>query len=134
MKKIYSKIKKRNLLHIFSKKIIKTKKRIDLLDSKFPLQVSRINLKNSIVKPHINIGKYFKTKKKIQNECWIIVKGSINVTLYDLDKKKLKDIILNQGSILITIEGGHSINKSSKNAELIEIKLGPYTGKDIEYF
>ena len=51
-----------------------------------------------------------------------------------LNTKPLKDIILNQGSILITIEGGHSINKSSKNAELIEIKLGPYTGKDIEYF
>jgi dTDP-4-dehydrorhamnose 3,5-epimerase-like enzyme len=98
------------------------------------LQVSRINLKNSIVKPHINIGKYFKTKKQIQNECWVVIKGSINVSLYDLNKKKLKDIILNQGSILITIEGGHSINKSLNNAELIEIKLGPYTGKDIEYF
>jgi len=57
MKQIYSKVKKHKLSHIFSKKIIKQKK-INLLDSKFPLQISRINLKNSIVKPHINIGKY----------------------------------------------------------------------------
>lgn len=132
MEKIYSKQNKKKLLHIFSKKNLK--KRIDLLEPKLPLQVSRINLKNSIIKPHTNIKKYHFYKKKNQYECWIVVRGSIIVSLFDIDKSKIKKINLKIGSVLITIDGGHSIDKSTNDAEIIEVKLGPYTGKDISYY
>jgi hypothetical protein len=56
------------------------------------------------------------------------------VSLFDIDKSKIKNLILKRGSILITVGGGHSINKSSKNTEIVEIKLGPYNGKDTIYY
>ena len=73
-------------------------------------------------------------KKVAQNECWIVLKGVLYVSLFDIDKSKIKNLILKRGSILITVGGGHSINKSSKNTEIVEIKLGPYNGKDTIYY
>ena len=134
MEKIYSKIKKKKLLHIVSKKNLKEKKRIDLIDAKFPLQVARVNLKKNTIRPHSNKFKINKKKKNDQNECWIVLKGFLYVSLFDIDKSKIKNLILKKGSILITVGGGHSINKSSKDAEIVEIKLGPYNGKDTIYY
>jgi hypothetical protein len=134
MEKIYSKIKKKKILHIVSKKYLKEKKRIDLIDAKFPLQVARINLKNNTIRPHSNKFKINKKKKFDQNECWIVLKGVLSVSLFDIDKSKIKNLILKKGSILITVGGGHSINKSSRNTEIVEIKLGPYNGKDAIYY
>ena len=134
MEKIYSKIKKGKLLHIISKKYLKEKKRIDLIDAKFPLQVARVNLKKNTIRPHSNKFKINKKKKINQNECWIVLKGVLHVSLFDFDKSKIKNLILKKGSILITVGGGHSINKSSINTEIVEIKLGPYNGKDTIYY
>jgi hypothetical protein len=134
MEKIYSKINKRKLLHIVSKKYLKEKKRIDLIDATFPLQVARVNLKKNTIRPHSNKFKINKKKKINQNECWIVLKGVLHVSLFDFDKSKIKNLILKKGSILITVGGGHSINKSSINTEIVEIKLGPYNGKDTIYY
>jgi hypothetical protein len=134
MEKIYSKIKKKKLLHIVSKKYLKEKKRIDLIDATFPLQVARVNLKKNRIRPHSNKFKINKKKKFAQNECWIVLKGVLYVSLFDIDKSKIKNLILKRGSILITVGGGHSINKSSKSTEIVEIKLGPYNGKDTIYY
>ena len=134
MEKIYSKIKKKKILHIVSKKYLKEKKRIDLIDAKFPLQVARVNLKKNTIRPHSNKFKINKKKKVAQNECWIVLKGVLYVSLFDIDKSKIKNLILKKGSILITVGGGHSINKSSRNTEIVEIKLGPYDGKDTIYY
>jgi hypothetical protein len=134
MEKIYSKIRKKKLLHIVSKKYLKEKKRIDLIDATFPLQVARINLQKNTINPHSNKFKINKKKNVAQNECWIVLKGFLYVSLFDIDKSKIKNLILKKGSILITVGGGHSINKSSKNTEIVEIKLGPYSGKDTIYY
>jgi hypothetical protein len=134
MEKIYSKIKKKKLLHIVSKKYLKEKKRIDLIDANFPLQVARVNLKKNTIRAHSNKFKISKKKKVPQNECWIVLKGVLYISLFDIDKSKIKNLILKKGSILITVGGGHSINKSTKNTEIVEIKLGPYNGKDTIYY
>jgi hypothetical protein len=133
MEKIYSKQNRKKLLHVISRRNLK-EKRIDILDPKLPLQVSRINLKNCIIKPHANVKKYRSFKEKIQCECWIVTRGSISVSLFDIDKTKIKKTSLNTGSVLITIDGGHSIDKTSSYSQLVEIKLGPYIGRDIVYY
>ena len=63
MEKIYSKQNRKKLLHVISRRNLK-EKRIDILDPKLPLQVSRINLKNCIIKPHANVKKYRSFKEK----------------------------------------------------------------------
>jgi len=135
MEKIYSKIDKNVLLHTISKKINLNSDRSDITDSSLPLQVSRINLKSSTVRAHSHKPKMLLKKKIEQNECWIVLKGIINISLFDIDKTNLDNLILNQGEILITCGGGHSINKSSDDAEMIEIKLGPYEeGNNLIYY
>ena len=134
MEKIYSKINKNNLLHTISKQIDIDASRVDLTDIELPLQVSRINLRTSTIKAHSHNPKVLSKKKIEQNECWIVLNGTINVSLFDVDKTNIKDIILNKGSVLITTGGGHSINKSSTDCELIEIKLGPYKDNDLNYY
>ena len=134
MEKIYSKIDKNELLHTISKKIDLNSDRSDITDPSLPLQVSRINLKSSTVKAHSHKPKMLLKKKIEQNECWIVLKGTINISLFDIDKTNIKNTTLSKGSILITRGGGHSINKSSIDSELIEIKLGPYNGNDLNYY
>jgi hypothetical protein len=134
MEKVYSRINKNRLLHTISKKIDLDKNRSDITDPSLPLQVSRVNLKSSKVKAHSHKPKLFLKKKIEQNECWIVLKGTINVSLFDIDKTNIKNTTLGKGSILITRGGGHSINKSSTDSELIEIKLGPYNGNDLDYY
>ena len=98
------------------------------------LQVSRINLKNSFVKPHFNNKIKLNSGLNIQNECWIVLSGKISVSLFDIDKSKIKNLTLSKGEILITYSGGHSINEATNSSEIIELKLGPYKKKSLSYF
>jgi hypothetical protein len=134
MEKIYSKKNTSNLLHIISKNIDKNKRRVDLTDISLPLQISRINLNESIIKAHSHNLKELLKNKIEPNECWIVMNGTVDISLFDVDKSNIKNTVLNKGSILITIGGGHSINKSSQDSEIIEIKLGPYKGGDLNYY
>ena len=134
MNKIFSKIKKKTLLHIISKSMPKKSKRLDLTEPKMSLQVSRINLRNSIVKPHFNNKIKLNSGLNNQNECWVVLNGKISVTLFDIDKSKIKSLILSKGEILITFGGGHCINQATSSAEIIELKLGPYTKNNLSYF
>jgi hypothetical protein len=135
MIKIYSKIDKNFLLHTVSLNIEEGNEREDITDNKMPIQLSRIKLKNSKkIKPHSHLLRKMNYDSINQNECWIIINGNIEVSLFDIDKTHLKTMNLHKGNILFTSGGGHSIDNSSEDSEFIEVKLGPYTGKDIIYF
>ena len=134
MLKIFSKVDKSKLLHIISKNLPKNVKRQDLTEIEMPLQVSRINLKDTIIKPHSNNKQLLNSGLIEQNECWIVLSGIINISLFDLDKTNLDNLTLNKGEILITSGGGHSIDKTSDDAEMIEIKLGPYEANTLKYY
>ena len=84
MEKIFSKINKKKLLHIISKKLPEDTKRQDLTEIEKPLQVSRVNLKNTVIKPHSNNPKSLNSGLVEQNECWIVLSGIINITLISL--------------------------------------------------
>ena len=134
MEKIFSKIQKNKLLHIISKKLPEGIKRLDLTDNEKPLQVSRINLKNIIIKPHSNNSKSLNLGLVEQNECWIVLNGKIDITLFDTDKTKIENRTLHKSEILITCGGGHSINNTSEDAEMIEVKLGPFENNNLTYY
>ena len=53
MNKIFSKIKKKTIFNFFSISIPKNSKRLDLTEHEM-IYKCRINLKNSLVKPHFN--------------------------------------------------------------------------------
>ena len=134
MEKIFSKINKKKMLNIISKKLPEDTKRQDLTEIEKPLQVSRVNLKNTVIKPHSNNPKSLNSGLVEQNECWIVLSGIINITLFDVDKSNIENRILKKGEILITCGGGHSIDKTSEDAEIIEIKLGPFENNNLTYY
>jgi len=66
----------------------------------------------------------------------LVIKGSVKVTLYDLNDKILSTKILKPGDVSITFEGGHKIDVLKNNTIIYEHKTGPYEGqkKDLVYF
>ncbi len=58
-------------------------------------------------------------------ECFIIRKGKIKISLYGQDKKYFKSLYLKQGQAFLTISGGHEITVV-EDCEIYEVKNGPY--------
>lgn len=58
-------------------------------------------------------------------ECLIVSKGRIKVTLYDDGKKMFKNLYLRAGEAIIFLSGGHKV-EVKEDAEMYEIKNGPF--------
>jgi len=131
---IYSNIKKNKLLGIVYRYKTISKKRRDISPIKEYLQISSKKYKkNDSIKPHIHL-KNKRTTFSTQ-EAWLVFKGRLSVNIFDTNKIKIKNLILNKGDIYVLFSGGHSFKVLSNNTEFYEIKNGPYQKKikDVEY-
>jgi hypothetical protein len=129
MEKIYSKIKTNLLLHIINKKEDITNKRQDLSPEEEYLQVACFLVnKDKKLLSHKHLEQIRTTN--ITQESWLIMKGSIKITLYDINNKIIKEEILKQGDCLITFRGGHEYVVLEDDTTIYEYKTGPYQGKD----
>jgi len=135
VKKIFSKIKKKKLLHIiFSPS--KKNQRINISPDGEFMQLCYLNLnKENKFLPHKHFWKINKEKKKIVQESWLLIKGSAKVSFYDLDDKFLISKILKPGDVSITFAGGHKLDILKDDTIIYEHKNGPYEGqqKDLKY-
>jgi len=135
LKKIFSKIKKKKLLHIiFSPS--KKNQRINISPDGEFMQLCYLNLnKENKFLPHKHFWKINKEKKKIVQESWLLIKGSAKVSFYDLDDKFLISKILKPGDVSITFAGGHKLDILKNDTIIYEHKNGPYEGqkKDLKY-
>ena len=80
--------------------------------------------KNYIIQPHqhnIRLTKILRTTEVI-----ILLKGTLRVDFYNNNKKYLFSKIVNAKDIIMLVHGGHGF-KVLKNAEMIEVKQGPYS-------
>ena len=70
--------------------------------------------------------------EKIENlevsEAFYIKKGSVKITLYNQDKIKIRDIVLNSGD-LVYLLAGHGL-EFLDDTVMFEIKQGPYRSKE----
>ena len=80
--------------------------------------------KNHIVKPHTHNKRL--TKILRTTEVILLLKGILRVDFYDDMKKYLFSKIINEKDIIMLVHGGHGF-KVLKNAEMIEVKQGPYS-------
>ena len=131
---IYSKKKKNKILGIIYKykKISNKRKNISPINEY--LQISSQKLKKGdYINPHIHL-KNKRTTLRTQ-EVWLVLKGKLSVKIFDIDKKNIKNLILNKGDLYVLFCGGHSFKVLSNDTEFYEIKNGPYkkSVKDIEY-
>lgn len=128
MEKVYSKIKPDILLHIINKNEEINPQRQDLSPETEYLQVACFSVnKEKGVKAHKHI-KQIRTGD-ITQESWLVLKGSIEIILYDLDDKPIAKKTLGPGDCLITFRGGHTYKALEDDTTIYEYKTGPYMGK-----
>lgn len=63
-------------------------------------------------------------------ESFVVVKGTVEIGVYDLDHKLLAKNILNEGDCYIYLGGGHSFNVLKDKTFIYEFKNGPYYGRE----
>ncbi len=67
--------------------------------------------------------------KKTQ-EAFIVIGGSVQIELFDLDNSLIMTEVLNAGDCYIYLDGGHALKILSEEAYFYEIKNGPYLGRE----
>ena len=80
--------------------------------------------KKYIIKPHLHKKRL--TKILYTTEVILLLKGVVRVDFYNLFKKYLFSKVLKEKDIIMLVHGGHGF-KVLKDAEMIEIKQGPYS-------
>ena len=68
----------------------------------------------------------------IAQESWVVIKGLVEVTFYDIDDTILDKVILNPGDVSITYRGGHNYKILSDDTLVYEFKTGPYLGQQYD--
>jgi hypothetical protein len=64
-------------------------------------------------------------------EAWVILSGSVEVTYFDEQDELLGSVILDAGSVSVTLRGGHAY-RINEDAKVFEFKSGPYEGLEID--
>jgi hypothetical protein len=110
MTKIYSVIDNSLLfIHLDLHEQLNYTDRTDVVPEHYPVQLAICNFsKDVIISPHTHSSKLNDgLALHPTQECWIVINGFIEVTLYDIDKSFIKTLDLNPGDIFITFGGGH---------------------------
>ena len=96
------------------------------------LQIATMkNRSNQSSKPHAH--RNISRKVKGTTEVLIVVKGRIEVQVFDLQSNFIESILLKKMDMMYLINGGHSV-EFKRNSRIYEIKQGPYLGKKDKYF
>lgn len=104
-----------------------TKNRTDVCPENEYLQIStKIMEKGTSFKPHKH-NEVIRTTDRTQ-EAWIILKGKVRVTFWDVDDSVILETILNSGDLAVVFRAGHSLEILEEDTMLYEVKTGPYYG------
>ena len=131
MKKIFSKINPKILLHLTTNvDEIKSERKDIATDNEFlQLAILKMN-KGKTFQPHKHIE--YKKETDIAQESWFVYKGKVKCIFYDIDDTIIDEVILNEGGISMTFRGGHNYEILEKNTLVLEYKTGPYLGQKLD--
>ncbi len=94
------------------------------------LQVGLLNhASDTVIEPHIH--KCIDRHTKETQEVLIVRAGILQITFYESDGYELPTRILYAGDIVYLMRGGHSL-KMITDCDILEIKVGPYFGKEAD--
>ncbi|MEY4647444.1 MAG: hypothetical protein RIQ98_1280 [Bacteroidota bacterium] len=63
-------------------------------------------------------------------EVLFVRSGKLQATIFDTSEKKVADLEVNAGDIIILLRGGHGYGILEEGTQVLEIKNGPYVGPD----
>ena len=78
------------------------------------------------IPPHVHNP--VKRSVEFTKEVLFIKSGKVRVDFYSENKKYLRSLILEKGDIILLAYGGHGF-KMLNQAEILEVKQGPYAGE-----
>lgn len=129
MEKIYSRIKKQKLLHIVYR-LEDFEGRQDIIPENNFIQCATLKMnEGKTFPPHKHIKKNRSYKEKIAQESWVVIRGSVKCSFYDLNDELIASPILNAGDASFTLEGGHTYEILEDDTIVYEYKTGPYEGQ-----
>jgi cupin fold WbuC family metalloprotein len=127
--RIYSLVEPNKIIAIISKNL--PGNRVNLTPENQILQASIINFgRNTKVVAHSHLNTERNTFGT--QEAWVVLKGKAEVLFYDLDKKLINSKLISKGQVIILFDGGHALKTKSRSFVMVEIKNGPYLGKDYD--
>jgi quercetin dioxygenase-like cupin family protein len=129
--KNYEEIKHKNkLIAIILRKNFTSKKTIFFGSPSFSQQLGYIVYKKGgIIKAHLH--REVPREITLTQEVLFIKKGKLIVNLYTTNKKFITSRKLNEGDIIFLCSGAHGF-KILEDTEIIEVKQGPYLGKEAD--
>ncbi len=83
--------------------------------------------KGYLIEPHIH--KHLERKVMYTQEVLLIKSGVVRVDFYDENQTYLQSRSLHQGDVILLASGGHGF-EILEDAEIIEVKQGPYSCED----
>jgi hypothetical protein len=105
--------------------------RHDLTDPSAELQVSARKYSNGFtVNPHSHLKIDRHTART--GESWVVMRGSVEALLFDLDDTPLGSVVLHEGDCMVFLGGGHGLKAGSEGAVVYEFKNGPYFGVELD--
>jgi cupin fold WbuC family metalloprotein len=129
---IYSIKEPGTLLHSVVNSLAIKDNRIDITPPDKYLQASIIPFAfGKIVQPHIHTTRQEDLPgATITQESWVVMRGKLRIWLFDFDGTLLREGELLTGSVLVTYNGGHSLECLEPDTVILEFKNGPYLGRD----
>ena len=79
-----------------------------------------------IIAPHVH--NLVERKVELTQEVLIVRSGKVRVDFYDDDRNYIESRIIQTGDVCLLANGGHGF-KVLEQAEMIEVKQGPYCGE-----
>ena len=126
MELFHSQVETRKLLHLVCRGSELADKRINLTDPAEFLQVAGLCLSaGDTFRPHKHLP--IEKLTRITQESWVVVRGLVIASLFDLDDSLLAEVPLHAGDLSITFYGGHTY-RCEQDALVYEFKTGPYLG------
>lgn len=65
-------------------------------------------------------------------EVLFVRKGKLRANIFDTSEKKVAELEVNCGDVIILLRGGHGYDILEDGTQVLEIKNGPYVGPDMD--
>jgi cupin fold WbuC family metalloprotein len=122
------------LLHLIIRSVVsdETQTRTNVIDSDQFLQLAVLKMKDQdTFIPHKHIYKRMDLDT-IAQESWVVLRGKVKVTYYDIDDQVIQQSVIEHSEISITLKGGHNYLAMEDDTFVLEYKTGPYRGLEFD--
>ena len=102
--------------------------RVNLCPDEAFLQLGIIKAGPREYAPHIHLDHPTPRPTIRAQESWVVIRGKVEVTLYDRDNTVQAVRILGHGDVTLTLYGGHGYRILEEDSLIYEFKSGPYQG------